>query len=764
MKAKRILACILSAAMLISMFAATSIPSVSAVISESDLLLDLDFSDYNGEATLTDKTGNLTVDMTGIEVGEGREDGTKAAQLDGTDAIRWRGDDYDPFALTDTGFTLSVWYNIAEYKEWTQWFAYGRRQDYGMICQYSGTAAANPKLSYGTHPQMKESTGYPGINTWAMVTVKQDYSTKLLSVYVNGQLIQASVWNYTMKDVATYTEDGASYNASYNLGAPIDRNNCWDYWSGDGKLNGLIGSCAIYGRALTDSEIAKLYDSTYVEPEQPSVSSGLLLDLDFSAYNGEASLADKTGNLTVDMTGVEIGEGREDGTASAKLNGETAIRWRGEDYDPFIHTDTGMTINMWLSVDSFKEWSQYFSYGRVAGYGLVMQYSTAHAVHYSMVYGSKATDDGDNAYPGTGSWMMVTMTQDYATNSLSLYVNGERKLVREMPADMKDVATFGSYNAQYNIGAPVSIFDQWSSDGKLNGRVASFQIYGSAKTEEEVAELFNPTPAIDQEAIDNVISLIDEIGEVSATAESLAKIVAAEEAYAALTAEEQALVTNHATLTAAREAYNNLMAQPADYSELNALIATVPTDFSAYTTASAEAFQAFYADFQPDMTLTVADQATVDGYVAMLKAELAKLMLKNVEMKIDIAAGMVTPAAANGKYDITWNASILIGEDTTLELINENATFINYGVYYATSEEEVQKLISGEETLLARQIEFGNNSEDELIVYTAYGFRLKNVASERVRTAVFYLTYECDGVQYTICSAANTASTPALGE
>ena len=270
--------------------------------------------------------------------------------------------------------------------------------------------------------------------------------------------------------------------------------------------------------------------------------------------------------------------------------------------------------------------------------------------------------------------------------------------------------------------------------------------------------------AIDQEAIDNVISLIDEIGGVSATAESLAKIVAAEEAYAALTAEEQAAVTNYATLTAAREAYNNLMAQPADYSALNALIATVPTDSSAYTTASAEAFQAFYADFQPDMTLTVADQATVDGYVATLKAELAKLMLKNVEMKIDIAAGMVTPAAANGKYDITWNASILIGEDTTLELINENAIFINYGVYYATSEEEVQKLISGEETLLARQIEFGNNSEDELIVYTAYGFRLKNVASERVRTAVFYLTYECDGVQYTICSAANTASTPALGE
>ncbi|MGI6270679.1 MAG: LamG-like jellyroll fold domain-containing protein, partial [Candidatus Howiella sp.] len=531
MKAKRILACILSAAMLISMFAATSIPSVSAVISDSDVLLDLDFSAYNGEATLADKTGNLTVDMTGIEVGEGRETGTASAKLDGTDAIRWRGAEYDPFALTDTGFTLSVWYNVSEFTNWTQWFAYGRCQNYGMILQYGDNGAANPKLSYNTHPQLKEGTGYPGENQWVMVTVKQDYDTKLLSVYVNGQLISAALRDYTMKDIATLEGD---YNASYNLGAPIDRETCWDYWSGDGKLNGLIGSCAIYGRALTDSEIAKLYNSEYVEPEQPTVSSGLLLDLDFSAYNGEATLADKTGNLTVDMTGIEVGEGRETGTASAKLDGTDAIRWRGEDYDPFVHTDTGMTINMWLSIDTFKEWSQYFTYGRSAGFGLVMQYSSAHAAHFNMVYGATATGDGDSAYPGTGTWMMITLTQDYATNSLSLYVNGECKLTRDMPADMKNVATFGSANAQYNIGAPVDIFDQWSSDGKLDGCVDSLQIYGSAKTATEIAELYAPTPSVDQEAIDNVISLIDAIGEVAATAASESKIVAAETAYAAL--------------------------------------------------------------------------------------------------------------------------------------------------------------------------------------------------------------------------------------
>ena len=61
--------------------------------------------------------------------------------------------------------------------------------------------------------------------------------------------------------------------------------------------------------------------------------------------------------------------------------------------------------------------------------------------------------------------------------------------------------------------------------------------------------------------INSVINLIDLIGDV--TENSLDDIVAAEEAYNALTDEQKARVTNAATLTAARAAYDKLMADKA---------------------------------------------------------------------------------------------------------------------------------------------------------------------------------------------------------
>ena len=62
----------------------------------------------------------------------------------------------------------------------------------------------------------------------------------------------------------------------------------------------------------------------------------------------------------------------------------------------------------------------------------------------------------------------------------------------------------------------------------------------------------------DKKAAAKVDALIAAIGTVDATSE--AKIIAAEEAYAALTADQQALVADYATLTAARAAYDLLVA------------------------------------------------------------------------------------------------------------------------------------------------------------------------------------------------------------
>ncbi|MCR5202157.1 MAG: cellulase family glycosylhydrolase, partial [Lachnospiraceae bacterium] len=78
----------------------------------------------------------------------------------------------------------------------------------------------------------------------------------------------------------------------------------------------------------------------------------------------------------------------------------------------------------------------------------------------------------------------------------------------------------------------------------------------------------------DQDAADAVIDLINAIGTV-AYPDSEDAIVAAEEAYAALTDTQKALVTNYATLTAARTSYEELEAEAADIEaadEVNTLI------------------------------------------------------------------------------------------------------------------------------------------------------------------------------------------------
>ncbi|MBO6305892.1 MAG: leucine-rich repeat protein [Paludibacteraceae bacterium] len=87
-------------------------------------------------------------------------------------------------------------------------------------------------------------------------------------------------------------------------------------------------------------------------------------------------------------------------------------------------------------------------------------------------------------------------------------------------------------------------------------------------------------PAVDMITPEDVIALINEIGEVAYTAECKAKIDAAREAYDGLVDEEKEQVTNYETLTNAETAYAQLLAQAvaAVKDQIDALPATPLTD------------------------------------------------------------------------------------------------------------------------------------------------------------------------------------------
>lgn len=195
--------------------------------------------------------------------------------------------------------------------------------------------------------------------------------------------------------------------------------------------------------------------------------------------------------------------------------------------------------------------------------------------------------------------------------------------------------------------------------------------------------------------------------------------------------------------------------EPADYTDVDAAIAEIPSDLSIYTLETTLALQNAVGAVVRD--LPAGRQEEVDAFAAAIRAAIAALREITVDMSFDISEGMVTNSVTEDRYDITWNAHILAGENTSYADISSQIQIKNYGVYYATSEAEISKLISGDMDALARMVSF--NSGEDIDVYVRYGFRLKNVAPDRLRTVIFYLTYSYEGETYTVCSSAKTVST-----
>lgn len=199
---------------------------------------------------------------------------------------------------------------------------------------------------------------------------------------------------------------------------------------------------------------------------------------------------------------------------------------------------------------------------------------------------------------------------------------------------------------------------------------------------------------------------------------------------------------------------DGLVVDDADYSLVDAAIAAIPADIDndVYTTASVQAVK----DAQNAVVLGLKkiDQAIVDGYAAAINQAVANLVNRAVEMDITISTGMVTASSAmEGRYDITWNANIVIGSSTSIEDINASGIkFKSYGVYYAMEGETLAdyKNASADEI---RQKIFAEG--DNIDIYTNFGFRLKNVVAEKTRAAMFYLEYEFDGKTFIVLSTVD---------
>ena len=162
----------------------------------------------------------------------------------------------------------------------------------------------------------------------------------------------------------------------------------------------------------------------------------------------------------------------------------------------------------------------------------------------------------------------------------------------------------------------------------------------------------------DQDAVDNVTSLINAIGTVKYTAKSKAKIDAAREAYDALTDEQKARITNYKGLTDAEAAYAALEANREAIDNVTNLIDAIGTvEYTAESKAKIDAARAAYN------ALTAEQKALVPNYKALTDAEAAYAALKanheaidNVTNLIDAIGTVEYTAESKAKIDAAREA------------------------------------------------------------------------------------------------------------
>ena len=172
--------------------------------------------------------------------------------------------------------------------------------------------------------------------------------------------------------------------------------------------------------------------------------------------------------------------------------------------------------------------------------------------------------------------------------------------------------------------------------------VSNYGVLTAAKaTYEELKEEADQA-AIDQAAANGVKTLINAIGTVSL--ESKTAIEAAEAAYAALTQTQKDLVDNYSVLTAAKAAYDQLVAEKeaadkaaADQAAADAVKALI----EAIGTVSLESEEAIEAAEAAYAALTADQKALVTNYAALTAARAAYDQLAAAEKEAGLRSILV---------------------------------------------------------------------------------------------------------------------------
>jgi hypothetical protein len=308
----------------------------------------------------------------------------------------------------------------------------------GLLLRYGGQYN-DPFHLFGTYSSIDTETELPQ-NVWSNVVITANGS--LGKLYINGLLKETISYSGTLSEDSNLTLGYSSHQTSETL-------------------NGQIDAVGIWNRALSDAEVAELYNNgtgLELEVQAPVVD----LEDGLQAFYKLSDTSDSSGNnrTLTNNGGVTFAPGKIGNAAVFDGN-----NWFTSD-TPFVGS-SDWTISVWVNADTL------FSGGQMITLNSAFDVYITTGV--GIVINNAQEDNQSSVRPiNQGQWYHYVVR--YSSGVTTTFLNN----VIDTPSLQQ---TFGSGN---NIG--IGSFD---GDMFYQGKLDAIGIWNRALSDAEVAELYN---------------------------------------------------------------------------------------------------------------------------------------------------------------------------------------------------------------------------------------------------------------------------------
>ena len=337
------------------------------------------------------------------------------------------------------------------------------------------------------------------------IVVTVNKTANLASIYVNGEQLAT--------DVAISADDFIFGN----FGSPRRLKNMWFCIGGDNGATNTPNSCQlstrgtfvfanIYGKALSSSDVAELYDDEdikyYTEPTRPAPGNPLILDAVFGKDGTARDLspyAAEIGKTKKPLTQYNAGQKRYEATCSEG----TPFNFFHRDYfyDPSITSQLGDAFSFEIYSQNCGTYTDHqcpLTNQQDGGFGLEVYKTTGYPYFICNTFGYHAGDAKVAAGKGTvaGSteigtdYRHVVGVYDRLAKKTKLYVDGTLVNSAYMDAGDNLCFPFAGYEWFGIMADTRANITHDNNDYPFAGNMSIARVWGKALADSDVAELY----------------------------------------------------------------------------------------------------------------------------------------------------------------------------------------------------------------------------------------------------------------------------------